>query len=516
LATTRTSLDQREIAHLRRLVGSWGLLCDLSYSDLLLHVETNQQDSTFITLGHRRSVTGPTVHQRDPVGLTIDTVAQPLIAKSVIAGRTLEGVIEPVGATLPVVGDDEVVEEALVQPALSNHLSADYVPVWFDGRFIAVLVREFNPALLRHASALERTYRDVWRRLAAMVTTGEFPFAGQESTAEFREPRVGDGSILLDRERRIEFASPNAVSALHRLGVTQNLKGRTLGDLGVDESVVGRAFAARHSTVAELVVGESLNVVVRCHPLLSDGRATGALLLTRDISELRIRDRLLLSREATIREINHRVKNNLQTIQALLGLQARRASSSDARLAIEESARRIGAIAIVHETLSADTADEVEFDQVVAKVLSMVEEGSSDPESPLRVEVIGRLGTLSGDVAMPVAVVLTELVQNAIDHARGPEGCFVSIYLRATAKQLRLRVVDSGPGVPDGFSLDRDAGLGLTIVRTFVVQDLGGTISIRSAVGAQESEAGSDIDGCLSGCVVEVTIPKATRSLRPG
>jgi len=516
LARTRTTLDPGEIAHLQRLVGSWALLSDLSHSDLLLYVEADREGAGFMALGHCRSVTGPTVHPHDPVGMIVESRRQPLMARAISDGRLVEGLIPSSGTPGDVVGDDEVVEEALEQPGLGGRLVGEYVPVRFGDRHIAVMARESDSTLTRQASPLERAYRNVWRRLAEMVMSGEFPFVTEEGAGEFREPRVGDGSVLLDRERHIEFVSPNAVSALHRLGVGQNPQGRTLRELGIDEAVVGRAFTTHHSTVAELVVGEDLNVVVRCHPLLSKGRVTGALLLTRDISELRSRDRLLLSREVTIREINHRVKNNLQTIQALLRLQARRAPSADARVAIEESARRIGAIAIVHETLSADAADEVEFDQVVAKVLGMVEEGSSGPESPLRVEVVGGLGTLAGNVAMPLAVVLTELVQNAIDHGGDGLGCVVSVELEASAQELRLRVVDRGSGVPDGFSLDRDAGLGLTIVRTFVVQDLGGTISIRSRGNERDRDSGSGPEGFATGCEVEVKIPRSGRSMPLG
>ncbi len=82
-------------------------------------------------------------------------------------------------------------------------------------------------------------------------------------------------------------------------------------------------------------------------------------MLLRDVTDLRRRDRMLLSKDATIREIHHRVKNNLQTIAALLRLQGRRLQSPEAQEAIEESERRIRSIAIVHETLSREPGDEV-------------------------------------------------------------------------------------------------------------------------------------------------------------
>ncbi len=139
--------------------------------------------------------------------------------------------------------------------------------------------------------------------------------------------------------------------------------------------------------------------------------------LVRDVTDLRRRDRLLLSKDATIREIHHRVKNNLQTIAALLRLQGRRLQSPEAQEAIEESERRIRSIAIVHETLSREPGDEVRFDDIVQPLVRVVAETVTGPDRDLRLAVEGDAGMLPGDLATPLAVVLNELMQNAVDHA---------------------------------------------------------------------------------------------------
>ena len=97
-------------------------------------------------------------------------------------------------------------------------------------------------------------------------------------------------------------------------------------------------------------------------------------MMIRDVTDLRRRDRMLLSKDATIREIHHRVKNNLQTIASLLRLQGRRLSSPEAREALAESERRIRSIAIVHETLSRDAGDVVRFGEIVRPLVRVVEE----------------------------------------------------------------------------------------------------------------------------------------------
>ena len=91
-----------------------------------------------------------------------------------------------------------------------------------------------------------------------------------------------------------------------------------------------------------------------------------------DVTELRRRDRQIMSKDATIREIHHRVKNNLQTVAALLRLQARRVALPEARAALEESMRRVQSIALVHETLSVSIDESVDFDEIVDRLLVML------------------------------------------------------------------------------------------------------------------------------------------------
>jgi two-component sensor histidine kinase len=186
---------------------------------------------------------------------------------------------------------------------------------------------------------------------------------------------------------------------------------------------------------------------------------------------------MLLSKDATIREIHHRVKNNLQTIASLLRLQARRLQSPEGRAALVESERRIRSIAIVHETLSRDAGDVVRFNEIVRPLARLVEDASSSPDLTIHFVVEGDAGDLPGEVATPLAVVLNELMQNAVDHAFG-EG----------VSEGRVDVLrDNGAGLPERFSLDTSRGLGLTIVQALVTGELGGSIEMRSEGGASVS-----------------------------
>ena len=217
----------------------------------------------------------------------------------------------------------------------------------------------------------------------------------------------------------------------------------------------------------------------RVLPLRPRGEALGALVLLQDITELRRLDRQMMSKDATIREIHHRVKNNLQTVAALLRLQARRTAAPEARLALEESMRRVGSIAMVHETLSTSIDETVAFGEIVERLLAMLTElAPNDARVALR--RTGEFGPLPAEVATSLVLVLTELVQNALEHAY-PPGSSGTVEVSASRDEqtLEVRVRDDGVGLREGFSLDASDRLGLQIVRTLVTAELSGTVTLR-------------------------------------
>ena len=277
-----------------------------------------------------------------------------------------------------------------------------------------MLTREYVPNLGRRPGELERTYLEVFQRLARMVADGVFPFLHDEEEFE-GAPRVGDGVLVLDADTRVRFASPNAVSAMHRMGIHAYAQGMRLAEIGFDDTPIVAAFD-EVQPILEEVERNDVVVAVRGIPLVDAAEVTGAIVLMRDVTDVRRRDRMLMSKDATIREIHHRVKNNLQTIASLLRLQRRRLTSVEARAALAESERRIRSIAIVHETLSRDAGDVVDFTEIVKPLVREVEESVSSADLSIRFTVEGEGGNLPGEVATPLAVVLNELMQNAVDH----------------------------------------------------------------------------------------------------
>ncbi|MBV8235551.1 MAG: sensor histidine kinase [Acidimicrobiia bacterium] len=474
LAGAFTDLDGQAVLHLQRLVASWSLLADLCFADLLLFAPLADGDGLrFVILGQIRPTTSQTLYREDQVGRVIDQLERPVVARSWQLGQIIDGELSINRG-----------ERARVQ----------CIPVRRKDALVGILARESAPSVGRRPGELERVYVEIFDRFARMITTGEFPFPIEEVATE-EAPRVGDGVLLLDSTARVEYASPNAISALHRMGMHANAEGARLMELGLDEAPVKAAFATGLPATEDVDQG-SITLLVRCIPLLDHTKPTGAAVIVRDVTDLRRRDRLLLSKDATIREVHHRVKNNLQTISSLLRIQGRRMDNPEAKVAIEESVRRIRSIALVHETLSRGAGEELEFDEILRQLTRLAEEGLVMPDRSVQFTVVGDAGELRAEVATPLALVVSELLQNAVEHAfpDGHPGGHVRIVLENDGVELCVRVQDDGVGLPAGFSLEQNSSLGLTIVAALVDSEMSGVISLESRA-----------DG--AGTVVELRIP---------
>ncbi|MEV1008134.1 PAS domain-containing sensor histidine kinase [Streptomyces sp. NPDC049881] len=475
LVRQHTDLGEADLDWLHLLVSEWQLLSDLSFADLVLWLPT-RDGTRYVSVAQMRPNTGPTSYQDDMVGHLVPRGRRPLLDVAHDEGRIVRE------------GDPEWREEVPVR--------VESIPVRREGRVLGVIARNTNLLTVRTPSRLELTYLQSASDLAQMIAGGTFPFPGQQVGMD-RAPRVGDGFIRLDADGVVQYASPNALSAYHRLGLAADLVGLPLGPTTaelaptrgpVDESLVKLAsgWAPREAEIE----GDECVVQLRAIPLKPKGERIGSLILLRDVTELRRRERELMTKDATIREIHHRVKNNLQTVAALLRLQARRIGATgddSARAALEEAVRRVGSIAIVHETLSQNLDERVEFDEIADRVIAMVAELS--PDGRVSGRRTGRFGILDAETATPLSMALTEVLQNALEHGFGPgeRGAIEVGATRSAARRdagrLLVTVQDDGRGLPPGFDPHSDGNLGLQIVRTLVEGELGGRFDMLPVPG---------------------------------
>ena len=466
-----TGLSDGDVAWLQLLVADWQVIADLSFADLVLYVP-DRDGRGYWAVAQMRPTTGPTAYVDDLVGQFLPTGGRLLVDAAFDHQRVARE------------GDPEWRDDIPVR--------VEAIPVRRGERILGVIARNTNLLGVRTPSRLELAYLQTATDLTQMIAGGHFPFPGQRSD-HADSPRVGDGFLRIDAGGRVTYASPNALSVYRRLGLATDLTGLDLAattrslvptDRRPDEETLSSVLDGRQPRDTE--IGGDTVLILRAIPLRPAGEHIGALVLVRDVTDLRRRDRELVTKDATIREIHHRVKNNLQTVAALLRLQARRIDGPEARQALEEAERRVGTIAVVHETLSQSFEDVVDFDEVADRLRAMVVVLGAD-EGAVSSRRQGSFGTLPAEVATPLAMVLTELVQNAVEHGFAGAAGTVTVRARRSGERLVVEVVDDGRGLPAGFDLDRSTGLGLSIVRTLVESELGGRLELGAGVGGGTS-----------------------------
>jgi two-component sensor histidine kinase len=466
----RSSVTIDQAHRLRELVADWQLLSDLSFADLILWVPIRKDVKLWptghVAVAHIRPTTAATVFIDDVIGDEVTWGSRSRIDEALSSGEIIRD-SEP-----EKIGDIMIKEET--------------IPVVFDGQVIAVISRHRNSELMRSPGALELNYRQIAHSLYRMVAEGSFPYKDAGSLFE-PVPRVGDGLIRLDINGVISFASPNARSAFSRMGWKSEIENSKLGD--VAEAVVQNSRDAHEEGIGTRLNGKTLRRVeidnqgatidLLVLPLLAGDDRIGAIVLLQNVTELRRRDRELVTKDVTIREIHHRVKNNLQTVSALLRLQARRIEDPGAASALNEAVRRIASIALVHETLSSSSESDVAFDAVLTSLISHALE-LSPRMGELTIVRDGELGSLESRLATPLSLVVTELMHNALEHGLAREGSTLSIKLARYSNECVITIIDDGVGLPEDFDLATSANLGLQIVRTLTENELKGVLKLTS------------------------------------
>ena len=438
-----------DVEWLNLLLSDWQMVADLVFADLVLWIPDGS--GKFIAAGHARPSSSATIFYRDIDG-----------------------------------------EQARKQWA--NEIETAYekgqivtaeVPTEFEGssiRLSAIPVRRHtNLSDLRTPNKLQLNYLAAGQDLLEMITEATFPSTANPGGARRATPRITDGILRLDEDGTVTFASPNAFSAFARMGLKGELEGNSLAravlpllakSSSVDEGL-SLVLTGRAPWRTDL---ETLKVTLsaRAIPVRKSGKRVGAIILVRNVTDARKQERELITKDATIREVHHRVKNNLQTVASLLRIQARRSQSHDAKESLEQAMRRVSAIALVHDTLSEGLNQEVNFDEVFDRVMMLTSEVAASHNTTVKTLIDGRFGQLKPEVATPLAVALTELVTNAVEHGLASRSGVVHVSADRKLRKLLITVSDNGVGLGEG---GVGPGLGTQIIKTLIEGELRGSIS---------------------------------------
>ena len=461
IVAEQASLSADDVEWLLDLVREGQLVADLSLADIAMWVRTT--DDSWVAVALFRASTASTVFYRDIVGTRIGESWEKLVDECQRRGT-------------------------MVEPT---------EPIWFEET--ATLVRAIpirrrggaSPIaiLTRHALVSDtltnrqaQTFIESAEQIYSMIAEGHFPDPTQRDMPKLGAPRASDGLIKLDREGIVVYASPNALSAFNRMGYSAPMEGSVLTEIAREvgntqeiaaDEMLPMVISGRTPWQADFHAGQ-MTTAVRGIPLSQHGERIGAIVMLRDVTELRRQERELSSKNATIREIHHRVKNNLQTVASLLRIQSRRTKSPEVKDAISQAMRRVEAIAVVHDALASGLAQTVDFDEVAARVAPLAAEVAGTGGPTVRPVIEGKFGDLPSEFATPLAVVLTELITNAVEHGlKDQVNGTVTVHADRVDGHLHVSVVDNGPGI---VASTVGKGLGTQIIRTLVENELSATI----------------------------------------
>lgn len=469
---------------LHKVALGMSITADLSRSDLLLLRPMNLQQVLVIAQAQPHSISP--LHAENLVGQTWTAKDAPAVLDAWRGQRRHSAQVDLPG-TAPTMQD--------VRPVIDR-----------TGTVIGLLSIETSLIQLERHRQRHVSFRRAVEWLKEMCVRGEL--VGSEVLSPFGE---WDGVLITDSQRRITYLSGIANNLYRRLGYMEDLRGRRLSYLNTSDDEMAVAALESHKPL-EREVHEGSHIWVRkVLPVTPSSamssflqqimarqsyrsEAGGVIIMVHDATEERRKKEELQVKTTMIQEVHHRVKNNLQTIAAVLRMQVRRAKDMTTQQALNEAIARILSVAVIHEFLSLDENQSINVRDVCQRIVGQTRQVLV-PGQQIDFSVDGPIIYLPSQQATACALVINELIQNALEHGYETRKTGqIQVNLTDLGDQARLEICDDGAPLPDNFDLKNPTSLGLQIVRSLVQGDLHGQVQL-------ENQA--------RGVVATVTFPKA-------
>jgi two-component sensor histidine kinase len=462
--------DDRDV--LRRVEVALPILADLARGDVFLYrpPESPHEDPFSASIvAEAKPETVPSIYTDSWTGRRVTAEEEPTVIRALARGTGTRS-----HQRLKVPGHPTVQDVYVVRG---------------QGQIVGALGIEVGLVENERQKRKDLAFRRAIERLRRQVAAGQI-----RGAANLSRLTEHDGPMVATSDGQIVYISSLAEQLYRRVGYSHSLLHHRLDALRTDESVFFKAVESGQC-VEELVQQGAYTWLKRAIPLGGDepvrpwnrfvapSDARDVVLLTvHDVTEEVQKERELKIKSAMIQEIHHRVKNNLQTIAALLRLQARRTGSPEVSAMLQETINRILSIALVHDHLAHQESSDVDMAEVAQQIVAEVIRGILDPEKRISFKLDAEPIQLPTQQATSCALVLNEILHNAVEHgfAQRHEGN-VWVRLAVVADQVVVEVVDDGEGLPPGFRLGADGSLGLQIVQTLVREDLKGTFQLVNA-----------------------------------
>ena len=448
LCREQTRLTMLQISLLSRMAIVFPFLADLAHGELKVYVRTKDPES-FLIVAQQRPHTVYLPGKDSAVGCRVRSIEEPLIKETFQTGKPARGKREWNYGSMVDMFTFGIHDGDKVIGVLNFEVDLDKLSIEGYSHLLDAAV-----AVLYHARHIL-------------------------NPEQFRPITASDGIIITDAHSRIVFADAAAVRIYRVLGVG-SLRGGHLFDRQMTQHVTRETVETDRPWQKEITAG-GLILIRREIVVREGGNLCMRIVIISDVTETRAKDKEIRIKSAVIQEIHHRVKNNLQAIASLLRIQARRAKTAEVKAALKESVNRILSISVVHEYLSQQGSEDIDVQEVMGHIFDLAARNMTDRDFLIRTEFKGPRLILPSKCASSVALVLNELVLNAMEHAfTGRKSGLIGLAVQEDADHWHLDFYDDGVGMPEGFADMPRKSLGLTIVQTLVEGDLGGTFAIEN------------------------------------
>jgi signal transduction histidine kinase len=289
---------------------------------------------------------------------------------------------------------------------------------------------------------------------------------------------INDGIIIFNEEGVCIYANSRAKYIYRKIGYKDFVLGEKFDNIVIDNVEFEDVLSGKMNKKTDISIS---NMVLSMEYFLikETENIKNIVLFIKDITEIKVKEKELVLKSVVIKEIHHRVKNNLQTIASLLRIQARKTDDKAVKAAFSDSINRILSISVTHELLAQNGLDELEIKEVINKILKNSLRENLDGRVKLKIDVTGDNFEISSDKATTIALIVNELVENCIKHAfKGKDNGRITVKVKRGEMKSYISISDDGIGMNEK---DFDKGsIGLQIVKSLVKEKLYGDLNVKT------------------------------------
>ncbi len=474
------NLTDIDIEFLRRVEAALPITADVCRADITLCCKLD--DKSALIARHMRPKSTSSLYRQNMTGSTLTEDDQPILFRTFASGNIGRGQKEVLASGAPVI--------------------QDCYPIYSESRrMIGALVYETNMVAHERHRRRNRHFRQAAQWLQSMCISGELSEAATLS-------RFGlhDGIYLVNRNRKVVYMNGIVANLFRSIGIVSDIREQAIDTLeAFDQEMVDEAFhtqmpAERRHESDDGRIWIRKVVPLRMAPVTwqnywqnwtwygalqrndhPDGAVESVMVMIHNATEAVQKQRELNVKSAIIKEVHHRVKNNLQTVAAILRIQARRTENDEAKQLLTDAVNRILSMSVIHEFLSHDEHQPINVSDVCQRIANQVADIAASPGQRIDVHVSGPNIRLPAGQATPIALVINELMLNAVEHGvKEREHAIINIRLEDEGGNAKIILEDDGDGLPDDFDPADGKSLGLQIVHTLVTDDLKGHLEMVS------------------------------------